>query len=69
MRDTYDPPTATLAVVRCPECSSGDKGSDTVFRDAQGREVCNFCGRWRCERVGGTAECDERLIISVGEKP
>jgi hypothetical protein len=61
-RCEHDPPKATLAATRCGRCSVGDKENDTAYRDAQGRMVCGFCGRWSCERADGDRRCDERLI-------
>jgi len=64
-RDEFDPNNAALALIRCPECSSGDKESSTLYRDARGREICSFCGRWRCERAGGVLDCDERIVNAI----
>ena len=61
-RDKLDPPSAVVASFLCDRCDSGTKDGDARYRDAQGRELCSFCGRWQCERAEGSVECDERLI-------
>jgi hypothetical protein len=61
-RDSLDPPDAVLARVSCERCSEGCKDSSQTFLDADGRELCCFCGRKTCEIVGGRADCDDRLV-------
>jgi hypothetical protein len=54
---------AGAAVTLCDgACSNGTKDADTLFRDAEGRILCSYCGRWSCERGDGNRRCDERLI-------
>lgn len=58
-----DPPTATLVGVWCERCSDGCKVEGPAFyRDAEGRELCQMCGRHDCELMGGRRRCDESLI-------
>ena len=68
-RDRLDPPKAVLAQVFCENCSAGGKDSGQTFLDANGKNLCSFCGRTICERVGGRAHCDERLIVRRAEPP
>jgi hypothetical protein len=38
-REKFDPPSAVLADVLCPECSVGTKDPETLYYDSDGREV------------------------------
>lgn len=58
-----DPRTAVLAICLCDgACSNGTKDNETRFRDARGRELCGYCGRHDCDKVGGPRRCSERLV-------
>lgn len=58
----FDPPTATLVGAYCERCSDGCKiEGPAFFRDAEGRELCQFCGKPECGGPGSD-ECDEGLI-------
>ena len=65
-RDKTDPARATLIAFLCDRCDHGTKDAGCTYRDAQGRALCSFCGRWQCERAEGAAECDERLLRKEG---
>lgn len=56
-----DPPRAVLAHVHCEKCSMGSKDGDMTFMDANGRDLCSYCGE-RCELVGTRRRCSERLV-------
>jgi phage terminase large subunit GpA-like protein len=56
-----DPPRAEMCHVLCETCSQGGKDSSMTFLDARGKELCSYCGE-RCELVGTTRRCTERLI-------
>lgn len=60
-----DPPTATLVGVYCERCSEGCKIEGPAFyRDAEGRLLCDFCGKTDCDKMDGSAPCDESLVYS-----
>lgn len=62
-RTRLDPPKAVLARVLCGRCDVGTKDGGQSFLNAYGRPLCSFCGRARCERVGGSWECTEALLL------
>ena len=66
-RDKFDPPKAVLVHVFCERCSVGGKDNSQTFLAANGKDLCSYCGRSICERVGGGANCDERLISEPGK--
>lgn len=61
-----DPPTATLVGIHCERCSEGCKIDGPAFyRDAEGRELCSFCGLHDCDAFGGKRKCDERIVEAM----